>query len=139
MTAQLSSDARVDVLAVMDAACDEITNATARRCQTTRAAGEKFDAAPHHAKATALAEARAAVAELIAERDRLANIVRSHEAQIVRMTAEAAAVAELVAGAAKASVALNNYRATGKPDYAALTEASDALRAALAPFSEAGR
>lgn len=41
-------------------------------------------------------EARAAVAEAFAERDKLRNIVRSHEAQILRMTAERAAVAELV-------------------------------------------
>lgn len=41
-----------------------------------------------------LREARAAVAELDAERDRLANIVRSHEAQILRMTSEAAALGE---------------------------------------------
>lgn len=43
-----------------------------------------------------LEEARAAVAEAFAERDRLRNIVRSHEAQILRMTAERAAVAELI-------------------------------------------
>lgn len=35
-----------------------------------------------------------AVAELIAERDKLANIVRSHEAQIVRMAAERAGLIE---------------------------------------------
>lgn len=39
-------------------------------------------------------ESRAAVAELIAERDRLANIVRSHEAQITRMTQERATLIE---------------------------------------------
>lgn len=43
-------------------------------------------------------------------------------------------VNELTLAAAKAAVALNNYRATGKPDYEALTDASDALNAALLPF-----
>lgn len=35
-----------------------------------------------------------AVSDLIAERDRLANIVRSHEAQIIRMTSERAELIE---------------------------------------------
>ena len=73
-----------DVLAVMDgmaATCAEVWAHTlsireARECNAE------------------VSEARAAVAEAFAERDRLRNIVRSHEAQILRMTAERAELVE---------------------------------------------
>ena len=78
-------------------------------------------------------EARAAVAEAFAERDRLRNIVRSHEAQILRMTAERA---ELVEAAKRAEDRLgvliecdNEDNGGASPDDVAAWET---LRAALA-------
>jgi hypothetical protein len=65
-----------DVLAVM--------RASAKR--------ERLDENSHHA--ACMEEARAAVAEAFAERDRLRNIVRRREAQILRMTAERAELIE---------------------------------------------
>ena len=83
----------------------------------------------------ALAQDRAAVAKLVAERDRLANIVRDHEAQIRRMTADAGAVAELVEADKEYDAACAEWDASTYPRPADRLKAARARRAAaLAKF-----
>ena len=96
----------VDVLAAREAHTAVIADAVRLlddpeiRAAMDRHAGFSFDAATVHSRLLStyvdFVKSDAAVAEAFAERDRLRNIVRSHEAQILRMTAERAAVAELI-------------------------------------------
>lgn len=60
---------------------------------------------------------RAAVADLIADRDRLANIVRSHEAQIERMTAKAADLVEVARKVYELSDAVVDHGEGNSDDY----------------------
>ena len=117
-----ANDKGVDVPAVMD-----------RTTQKLRA--DDWHGAP------SMEEARAAVAEAFAERDKLRNIVRSHEAQILRMTAERA---ELVEAAEEQRRAFRDYgrmevtRDTDpltiieSPEWDRLCDADMRLKAALA-------
>jgi hypothetical protein len=104
MAENMQTNGAVDVLAVMDAA--------ETRCGPELAA--------------AMTEARAGVAELIAERDRLANIVSSHEAQIERMKS---GQVELIRAAGSVAVDLS---ALGAPTKTERDDMIACLRAAIA-------
>ena len=96
----------VDVLAAREAHNAVIADAVRLlddpeiRAAMDRHAGFSFDAATVHFRLLStyvdFVKSDAAVAEAFAERDRLRNIVRSHEAQIIRMAEERAELVEVL-------------------------------------------
>ena len=123
----------VDVLAVWDAEILRYETSAEIDALT----GSDAAAASLRQRCQPLREARAAVAEVFAERDRLANIVHSHEKQILRMTNEraefVAAVIEFRASLAALVICLEQeapkdvYKAVSERYLAADTRCDAAL------------